>query len=109
MNTGTFYSRVGNGLADFLWQELHIRPNIHYRIKSSEEGPRVLSLFVVISPSYLKRISSITEQLSMAAGLGRDVSIRVEHVVYADRRDTQPKDLWFDIAVSFCRAAGCVP
>lgn len=102
MNTGTFYSRIGNGIADYLWQELHIRPNIHYRIKSSEEGPRVLSLFVIISPSYLKKISSITEQLSMAAGLGRDISIRVERGVGGMLivEIPKPRELWFDIAVS---------
>lgn len=102
MNTGTFYSRVGNGLADYLWQELHIRPNVHYRIRSSEEGPRLLSLFVVISPSYLKKIGSMTEQLSMAAGLGRDVSIRVERSAGGMLivEIPKPRELWFDIGVS---------
>ncbi|MBE7473754.1 MAG: hypothetical protein HS114_31885 [Anaerolineales bacterium] len=102
MNTGTFYSRVGNGIADYLWQELRIRPNIHYCIKSSEEGPRVLSLFVVISPSYLKKINSITEQLSMAAGLGRDINIRIERGAGGALivEIPKPRELWFDIAVS---------
>ena len=86
MNTGTFYSRVGNGIADYLWQELHIRPNIHYRIKHSEEGPRVLSLFVVISPSYLKKIGSITEQQRHVRGLIAP-RLALEHM---EIRDEQP-------------------
>lgn len=102
MNTRTFYRQVGNGIADYLWQQLRIKPSIHYRIKRSEEGPRILSLFVIISPSFLNKISGMTEQLSMAAGLGKDVSIRVERGVGGVLvvEIPKPKRLWFNIPIS---------
>ena len=102
MDTQIFYEQVGNAIAAYLFQELKLQPNIHYRIVSAQSGPRVLSLSVSVNPRYSRKIAAMSEELSMASGLDKGVTIRVNR----GNRGTlaleipKPQALWFDIGVA---------
>ena len=97
-----FYNRTSSAIADYLWQQLEIHPQRgDYRLLSATSGPRVLTLGLLINPSLAPKVIKLAEQMSMAAGLDRAVSIRVAR----GNRGTlaleipKPKDLWYDIGV----------
>jgi len=97
-----FCEGVAGAVADYLYQELQIHPNRHdYRIASAVSGPRVVTLSLVINPAYAKRVMGLGEQLSMAAGLDREASIRATR----GNRGTlaleipKPRCLWYNIGV----------
>ncbi len=77
-------------------------PGVHYRIAEATSGPRVLALTVMVNPHYARQIASLSEQLSMAAGLDRGASVRVDR----GRRGTlameipKPKSLWYSVPVT---------
>jgi hypothetical protein len=101
MDGQTFYRQVAVAVAGYLRQELSIQPGVHYRVRSALSGPRVLSLALAINPKFAPKIMVISEQLSMAAGLDRDVSIRVAR----GRRGAlaleipKPRNLWYNVPV----------
>jgi hypothetical protein len=101
MDNRTFYHQAANAIRGYLEQELSIQADLHYRVQSAIDGPRVLSLGLVINPKFAPKIMTIAEQLSMAAGLDRGVSIRVAR----GQRGTlaleipKPKALWYNVAV----------
>ena len=96
-----FCSAVTGALADHLYQELGLDPRQHYRVLCATSGPRVLTLALHINPTHAKRIMGLAEQLSMAAGLDRDTSVRVTR----GNRGTlsveipKPKNLWYNVKV----------
>jgi len=75
--TQVYYQRVTTALAGYLAQELNIRPNHGYYLKEAINGPRIITLLVVINPRYTSRIAGMAQALSQAAGLNKDQSIRI--------------------------------
>jgi len=97
-----FCTSVSGAVADYLWQQMKIRPDRgDYRILTATSGPRVLTLSMVINPSHTPRVIKLAEQLSMAAGLDRDTSIRITR----GNRGTlaleipKPQTMWYNIGV----------
>lgn len=78
MDSQTFYQHATRAIAAYLAQELNINPGVHYRIRSAVNGPRVIALRVIVNPRYAAKIISMTEALSMAAGLDKEVSLRID-------------------------------
>lgn len=101
MDSRQFYVQVSGAIAQYLYQELQLRPNFHYLIKNATSGPRILMLAVNINPKYSRRIMAMAEPLSMAAQLDADASIRISR----GKRGMlaleipKPQGLWFDIGV----------
>jgi len=73
----TFYRQTTIAIAHYWAQELNIRPNVHFRIREAINGPRLIALHVIVNPRYTKRIMGMAEELSQAAGLDREHSIRI--------------------------------
>jgi S-DNA-T family DNA segregation ATPase FtsK/SpoIIIE len=102
MDGQTFYKQTAAAIAGYLRQELDIQSGVHWRIVEATNGPRVLALTVIINPRYARQVMSLAEPLSMAAGLDRGASIRVDR----GRRGTlaleipKPKNLWYNVAIA---------
>ncbi len=102
MNSQTFYRQTATAIAAYLMQELDIRPGVHWRIRNATSGPRVLTLAVNINPRYARKIASMSEALSMAAGLDKNAHIRIGR----GNRGTlafeipKPQVLWFNVSVN---------
>jgi len=102
MDGRMFYTASATAIAGYLRQELNIAPEVHYRFVEATSGPRVLALMVVVNPRFATRIMGMAEQLSMAAGLDREVSIRIAR----GRRGTlvmeipKPRELWYNVPVA---------
>lgn len=101
MDSQQFYVQVSSAIAQYLYQELQLRPNFHYLIKNATSGPRVLTLAVNINPSYAKRITAMAEPLSMAAKLDAGTSIRISRGSRGmlALEIPKPHSLWFNIGV----------
>ena len=102
MSERAFCKGVAGAVADYLWQELKLHPcRGDYRVISATSGPRILTLGLVINPRHAARVMGLAEQLSMAAGLDRDSSIRATR----GNRGTlaleipKPDSLWYNIGV----------
>jgi len=101
MDSMTYIRQVAVAIADYLSQELEIRPNRDYRVCAMQDGPRVITLTILVNPRYARNIVSMAEPLSMAAGLDKGMSVRVGR----GRRGTlalevpKPQALWFNISV----------
>jgi hypothetical protein len=72
-----FYRSAVPGILDFWAQELGIYPGRHYVLEVPNNGPRILSLSVVVNPRYRGKLISMAEDLAMAAGLDENQAIRV--------------------------------
>jgi hypothetical protein len=77
MTGDRFYRKTANAIAAYLYQELKIKPGVHYRLRSAVSGPRVLPLALLLNPRYAGKMMTMSEQLSMTAGLDRDQSLRI--------------------------------
>ena len=101
MSERMFCNGVAGAVADYLWQELKVRPQQDYRVVSATSGPRVLTLALVINPRHATKVMGLSEQLSMAAGLDRQASIRTAR----GNRGTlaleipKPSDLWYNVGI----------
>jgi DNA segregation ATPase FtsK/SpoIIIE-like protein len=98
-----FYQRTASAIADYLWQEIKIHPRRgDYRIAAATSGPRVLCLSILINPRYAPRVISLSEQLSMAAGLDPSESVRIAR----GRRGSlmveipKPPAMWYNVPVT---------
>jgi hypothetical protein len=89
------------GVAAYLAQELQIAPGVHYAVVGASDEPRVLLVQVVVNPRYLKRVISMTDELSMAAGLSAENRIRVSRGAGGALTLEVPKPprMWFDVGV----------
>ncbi len=102
MDSQIFCKQAATAVVGYLRQELNITPGVHYRFVEAMSGPRVLALTVVINLRYALTVMGLSEQLSMAAGLDRGVSIRVDR----GRRGTlaleipKPRGLWYNVPVT---------
>ena len=102
-----FYQQTASAIADYLWQEIKIHPRrSDYRIVAATSGPRVLSLSILVNPRYAPRITSLAEQLSMAAGLSQHDSIRI---VRGNRGSLaleipKPRWMWYNVPVTALRS-----
>jgi len=102
MDAKTFYRSTANSIAAYLRQELDIMPGYHYKVQNATSGPRVLALAVNINPRYASKIASMSQALSMAAGLDRDVHIRIRR---GNRgmlaiEIPKPRALWFNVSLA---------
>ena len=102
MHEKKFCHAVSGAVADYLWQEIKLHPQQgHYRIITATSGPRVLTLGMLINPRHAPKVIGLAEQLSMAAGLDRETSIRVTR----GNRGTlsleipKPSFMWYNIGV----------
>ena len=98
----TFCNGVTGAVADYLFQELSLHPTRgDYRFVSATSGPRVLTLGLIINPRHAPKVMGLAEQLSMAAGLDRNTSIRATR----GNRGTlaleipKPPSLWYNIGI----------
>ena len=97
-----FYRQSATAIVHYLAQELNITPSVHYRIGAATSGPRVLTLSIVVNPRYAPKITSLAEQLSMAARLDKSASIRIAR----GNRGTltveipKPKSLWYHVSMA---------
>ena len=98
-----FCTTVAGAVADYLYQEVNLHPHRgDYRFISATSGPRVLTLGIVINPRHAPRVIKLSEELSMAAGLDRETSIRVTR----GSRGTlsleipKPPAMWYNIGVN---------
>ncbi len=103
MTERVFAQRVSGAVADYLWQELKLHPaKGDYRVVGATSGPRVLTLALLINPKFTPKVIGLAEQLSMAAGLDRQSTIRATR----GNRGTlaleipKPESLWYDIGVT---------
>jgi S-DNA-T family DNA segregation ATPase FtsK/SpoIIIE len=102
MNGQQFYQVTGAAIAGYLAQELKLTYGVHYRVVEATSGPRVLALTILVNPRFARQIAGMAEPLSMAAGLDRGASIRVDR----GRRGTlaleipKPKELWYNVPVA---------
>lgn len=102
MNADIFYRQATYSIAHYIRQELEIVPGHHYRIHRPLNGPRVIVLGVEINPTYARRIMAMGDQLSMAARLDRDYTIRINR----GRRGQlmleipKPRELWFNVPIT---------
>ncbi len=94
-----FYARTATAIADYLAQELSIRPGVHYFLRNAVNGPRVITLYLTVNPRFASKITSLAEPLSMAAGLDRDAHIRVSRASGGALalEIPKPRALWYDI------------
>ena len=97
-----FYQKAGGAIGGYLWQELEIAPQTHYRVIGVLNGPRLLVMQVVINPTYARRIMSMSTELSMAAGLGKDHTIRIGRGLHGSLmlEIPKPSELWFNISLN---------
>ncbi len=102
MNGQVFYTQTATAIASYLRQELNILAGVHYRFVEATSGPRVLALTVMVNPRYAPKIMGLSEQISMAAGLDRQATIRIGR----GRRGMlaleipKPRDLWYNVPVT---------
>ena len=97
-----FCLAVSKAIADYLWQELRIHPRRgDFRIVSATSGPRVFTLGVVVNPAHAKKVMGLGEQLSMAAGLDRQATIRATrgHQGTLALEIPKPAKLWYNIGI----------
>ena len=101
MSDRQFCTSVAGDVADYIWQQVKIRPGQHYRVVSATSGPRVLTLALVMNPIHAPRVIKLAEQLSMAAGLDRDASIRITRGNRGSLTVEIPKPagLWYNIGI----------
>lgn len=102
MNGKRFYYRTANAIAHYWAQELEIRPNVHYRIRGAVNGPRVIALHVIVNPRYAAKIMGMSEQLSMAAGLDRETTIRIDRgrAGALSVEIPKPSELWHNFPIT---------
>jgi len=83
-------------------QELGLQANVHYRVMRALSGPRLLTLAIFINPRYARKITSMGDELSMAAGLHKDAFIRIErgHRGTLTLEIPKPQNLWSTLHVS---------
>lgn len=102
MDSQTFYKQTGQAIAAYLLQELNIMPGVHWKVRNATSGPRVLTFSILLNPRFASKIASMSEALSMAAGLDKEASIRIGR----GNRGTlcleipKPASLWYNIGVS---------
>lgn len=76
MNENTFYTDTAIAVRAYLAQELQLSGQACRFIRAAS-GPRVLTLWVDVNPRYAEKIQGMGDQLSMAARLDRDQTIRI--------------------------------
>jgi len=102
MDGNAYIRQTAIAIADYVTQELDVRPDRDYRFCALQDGPRVFTLVIRINPRYARGIIGMAEPLSMAARLDKGASIRIGR----GRRGTlalevpKPKTLWFNIGVA---------
>jgi hypothetical protein len=98
----TFYYRAAKAIAQYWLQELEIHPNVHYRIREAVNGPRIIALHVVVNPRYAAKIIGMSEQLSMAAGLDKQASIRIDRgrAGALSVEIPKPSELWYNVSIT---------
>ena len=80
MNEQNFYVQSLGGIVDYLAQELKLDPRPplqNYQFQPTINGRRYLTLRLRVNPTPARRIMAMGEALSMAAGLDKNVSVRV--------------------------------
>jgi S-DNA-T family DNA segregation ATPase FtsK/SpoIIIE len=102
MNGQVFYERTASAIAGYLRQEINIQAGVHYRFVEATSGPRVLALMIIVNPRYASKITALSEQMSMAAGLDRGQSIRVARGRQGmlALEVPKPRELWYSVPVS---------
>jgi len=102
VDSDLFVKQTVTAIADYLAQELAIRPNHDYRFRDLTDGPRVVVAVIDIYPRHVARIASMAEALSMAAKLDKGASVRVAR----GNRGTlcleipKPSSLWYNIGIN---------
>lgn len=102
MDSQIFYKTTATAIATYLVQELNIRPGVHWKIRNATSGPRVLTLSILLNPRFASKVVAMSEALSMAAGLDKDMSIRIGR----GNRGTlcleipKPQSLWYNVHLS---------
>jgi S-DNA-T family DNA segregation ATPase FtsK/SpoIIIE len=100
-----FYVQALGGMMDYLKQELNLDPRPpyqNYKFQQTINGRRYFTLRLRVNPTPARKIMSMSESLSMAAGLDKDVSLRVVR----GRQGTllievpKPKALWRPLLVT---------
>lgn len=99
--TQEFYFQTAVAVANYLGQELNIYPHFHYQVLKAISGPRVLCLNFQINPTHASSIISMASQLSMAAGLDGNTTIRIARGSGGTLRLEVPKPeaLWFNVDI----------
>jgi hypothetical protein len=102
VDTSRFYQQSARAITDYLLQELDLLPGRNYKISRPLNGPRVLTFPVVINPTYARKIMAMGDQLSMAARLDRDYTIRINRGRQGQLvlEIPKPKELWFDVPIT---------
>lgn len=77
MNEREFYDSAIRAIANYLWQELQLYPQKNYQLERPVNGPRIITLRFVINPTHARKIMSMGNELSMAAGLDKNFVIRI--------------------------------
>ncbi len=77
MDERTFYNQSAAGIANYLWQEMRLRPGQNYQVRQLLDGPRCGAITLAINATYARRVMAMSDQLSMAAGLSRNSTIRI--------------------------------
>lgn len=97
-----FYQNAANGIIQYLKQELRLSPQQHYAIQVPFNGPRVLTLHLTINPRYANKIMGMATELSMAVGLDREYSVRIDRGRGGALaiEIPKPKIIWYDVSVT---------
>lgn len=65
-------------VADYLYQQAGLHPRLsNYRVREMVDGPRVVTLHVVIHPSMMKKVFALSDELAMALSLDKNVDVRI--------------------------------
>ncbi len=105
MNEQAFYALSMGGIVDYLAQELALDPRPplqNYQFQPTINGRRYFTLRLRVNPTPARRIMAMGEALSMAAGLDKDVSLRVvrgrQGLLLVEV--PKPKELWKPLHMS---------
>lgn len=105
MSEQTFYVQSVGGIVDYLAQELKLDPRPplqNYQFQPTINGRRYFTLRLRVNPTPARRIMTMGEALSMAAGLDKEVSVRVvrgrQGLLLLEI--PKPKDFWQPLRLS---------
>lgn len=102
-NTATrFYAHSVTGINWFLQNELKFRPRLDYGFVGADDNPRTVAVTMWVTPSKFRAIANKAPELSMAAQLDGDQSIRIARARrgLALLEIPKPETMWFNLSVS---------
>ena len=76
MNQRAFYLQTSHGIASFIEQKLDMTRGVHFRFVRVVPSHKVLTLWLVINPIFVKSLKAMTEELSLAALLPKGDLVR---------------------------------